>query len=98
MCFDRCSQELLCESGDQDERVADVGVSGEQLPLPLYCESRQDVKHTAWYRNKSIHTEMFNSLTANSTYSIHKAGQKLFFALRYLELSKSNVNGKLLFA
>lgn len=47
-CFDRRAQELLCESGDQDERVADVGVSGEQLRLPLYCECHQDVKHTAW--------------------------------------------------
>lgn len=60
-CFYRCAQELLCESGNEDECVADVGVSGEQLPLPLYCECRQDVKHTAWRRNKSIPAKMYNS-------------------------------------
>lgn len=43
--FDRRAQELLSESGNQDERIADVGVSGEQLPIPLYCECRQFVKH-----------------------------------------------------
>lgn len=46
VCFDRCSQELLCESGDQDECVANVGVSRKQLPLSIYCECHQDVKHT----------------------------------------------------
>lgn len=37
--LDRRSEEFLCESGDEDERVADVGVSGEQRPLSLHCES-----------------------------------------------------------
>lgn len=79
VCFNRCAQELLCESGDQDKRVADVGVSGEQLSLPLYCECHQDVtqQHTVWCRNESIHTEMFNCVTA-SMCSIHKL--ELFFS------------------
>lgn len=36
--LDRRAEELLCESGDEDERVADVGVSRGQRPLPLHCE------------------------------------------------------------
>ncbi len=40
VCLDRRAEEFLGESGDEDERVADVGVSGEQRPLSLHCESQ----------------------------------------------------------
>lgn len=45
VCFDRRAQELLGKSGDQDERIADVGVSGKQFPLPLYRECRQKMSN-----------------------------------------------------
>lgn len=51
MFLDRRAEEFLCESGDEDERVADVGVSGEQRPLSLHCESRS---HLCMSVNRSL--------------------------------------------